>query len=49
MRRLKMEHATARASDKQYLPYLPTKEELSRELSLEYRALDEASLEGCDK
>lgn len=32
-----------------YLPYLPTKEELSRELSLEYRALDEASLEGCDE
>lgn len=32
-----------------YLPYLPTKEELSRELSLECRALDEASLEACDE
>ena len=32
-----------------YLLYLPTKEELSRELSLEYRALDEASLEACDE
>lgn len=27
-----------------YLPYLPSKEELSRELSAEYRALDEASM-----
>lgn len=32
-----------------YLPYLPTKEELSRELNLEYRALDEASLEDCNE
>lgn len=30
-----------------YLPYLPTKEELARELSSEYRALDEAVREDC--
>ena len=30
-----------------YLPYLPSKEELARELSAEYRAIDEAVEDGC--